>query len=211
MKPLVFQHGQGPWPEGLTLLHACAVAGLSRTPELAGLIAGVRAATEGDPLTPVGDDWFHITLYRLSQNSASEIPADRRQALVAEPTEQIRVLAPFTLTVGSLLPYGSGLIFDVGPGGPLNALRAATTWAFEITRGADTTVYDSGVLHLTESYATAEVSLEHFHEIHRRVIRVRPGHAPLRSDAIELVDVTAELAEKTITWDSLARIPLGAN
>ncbi|MEV8529915.1 hypothetical protein AB0451_38485 [Streptomyces sp. NPDC052000] len=122
-----------------------------------------------------------------------------------------------TLTVGSILPYATGLIFDLSPDEPLNALRTTVTRAFEATtvtrafeaaRGRDATTYKTGVLRLAESYATQEVDLDDFH---RRVRRVRPSHAPLRIDTVELVDVVARLAEKTITWDSLARIPLGAN
>ncbi|WP_371792906.1 hypothetical protein OG285_31715 [Streptomyces sp. NBC_01471] len=66
------------------------------------------------------------------------------------------------------------------------------------------------MLHLTESYATAEVDLDHYHQIHRRVRRVRPRHAPLRVDTVALVDVVANDAEKTVTWDTLAMIPLGS-
>lgn len=102
----------------------------------------------------------------------------------------------------------TGTIFDLGPDEPLNALRTATTRAFETVLGKDTTAYDTGVPHLTESYATGEVTLEHFHQIHRRLRRV-PSHAPLRIEAVELVDVTANPVQKTITWESVARpIPL---
>lgn len=211
MKPFTFRHGQDLWGKDLSLLHAYVTVDLGQNPELGELIRGIRAATAGDPLAHVGDEWFHITLYQLSQKPASEIPADQRQALVTELTEQLRAFAPFTITVGSPLPYGTGLIFDLGPDEPLNALRTATTRAFEITRGADATVYETGVLHLTESYATAEVTLDHFHRIHRRVRRVRPSHAPLRIDAVELVEVSADAREKTITWEPVAPpIPLGS-
>lgn len=54
----------------------------------------------------------------------------------------------------------------------------------------------------------AEVDLDHYHQIHRRVRRVRPSHAPLLIDAVALVDVVANDAEKTITWETLATIPL---
>lgn len=52
--------------------------------------------------------------------------------------------------------------------------------------------------------STAEVTLDHFHQIHRRVRRVRPSHAPLRIESIELVDVVANDTEKTITWETVA-------
>lgn len=211
MKPFTFRQGQDLWEAGKapSLLHAYVTVDLGRHPELAELISGVRAATKDDPLTHVGDRWFHITLYQLSRRPASAIAGEERQALAAELATQMKSLAPFTVTVGSPLPYGTGIIFDLGPDDPLNALRTAATRAFETVQGADATSYDTGVLHLTESYATAEVTLDHFHEIHRRVRRVRPSHAPLRIDAIELVDVTADAEEKTITWEPVAPpIPL---
>src|SRR5687768_384004 len=40
---------------------------------------------------------------------------------------------------------------------------------------------------------------------------MRPSHAPLYIDAVHLVDVTADKENKSITWDHLARIPLGAD
>lgn len=57
---------------------------------------------------------------------------------------------------------------------------------------------------------TAEITLEHFHQIQRRVRRVRPSHAPLHIDSVHLVDVTADDTAKTITWDHVAAIPLGS-
>ncbi|MEV0471884.1 2'-5' RNA ligase family protein [Streptomyces prunicolor] len=210
MKPFTFQQGKDRWHAESTpsLLHVYVAVDLERQPELAELIRGVREATRDDPLTHVGDEWFHITLYQRSQKPASEITEGERQALVAALTEEMKAITPFTITVGSPLPYASGVIFDLGPDEPLNELRAAVTRAFEITCGPEATAYDTGVLHLTESYATAEVSLDHFHQIHRRVRRVRPSHAPLRIESIELVDVTANATEKTITWKSLASLPL---
>ncbi|MER7986482.1 2'-5' RNA ligase family protein [Streptomyces noursei] len=210
MKPFTFQQGKDHWKAESTpsLLHAYVAVELGRQPELSELIRGVREATRDDPLIHVGDEWFHITLYRLSQKPSSEIPESERQAIAAALTEQMKTLAPFTITVGSPLPYPSGLIFDLGPDEPLDDLRGAATRAFEAVYGADATTYESGVLHLTESYATAEVSMDHFHQIHRRVRRVRPSHAPLRVDSIALVDVVANNTEKTITWDTLATIPL---
>jgi len=172
-------------------------------------IRGVREATRHDPLTHVGDEWFHITLYQLSSKAAHDVPEAERQALVAELARQMRSIAPFSITAGSPLAYPTGILFDLGPDEPLNALRTAATRAFEAVYGADATAYETGVLHLTESYATAEVSMDHFHQIHRRVRRVRPSHAPLGIDSIELVDVTADAQAKTITWDDVARIPLG--
>ncbi|MFD5111776.1 hypothetical protein ACFWNG_05580 [Streptomyces sp. NPDC058391] len=91
----------------------------------------------------------------------------------------------------------------------MNELLTAATRAFEVAFGAEATEYETGVLHLTESYATAEVDLDHYHQIHRRVRRVRPSHASVRVDTVALVDVIANDAEKTITWKTWETIPLG--
>ncbi|MFI6688015.1 2'-5' RNA ligase family protein [Streptomyces sp. NPDC050485] len=210
MKPFTFQQGKDVWEEGRapSLAHAYVPVDLGRNPELADLVHSVRAATKDDPLTHVGNEWLHITLYQLSSKPAAEVTVAERQALTTELTRQMQDIAPFTITVGSTLAYGTGLIFDLGPDEPLNELRTAATRAFEVVFGTEATEYETGILHLTESYATAEVDLDHYHQIHRRVRRVRPSHAPLRIDTVALVDVVANDAEKTITWETLTTIPL---
>ncbi|WP_414169133.1 hypothetical protein ACMATS_25020 [Streptoverticillium reticulum] len=210
MKPFTFQQGNDLWEEGKapSLAHAYVSVDLGRNPELAELVHGIRAATQADPLTHVGDDWFHITLYQLSSRPAAAVTVAERQTLTAELARQMQGIAPFTITVGSALAYGTGIIFDLGPDEPLNELRTAATRAFEVVFGTEATEYETGVLHLTESYASAEVDLDHFHQIHRRIRRVRPSHAPLCVDTVALVDVVANDAEKTITWKTWATIPL---
>ena len=88
-------------------MHAYVAVNLGHHPELFELVRGVRAATRDDPLTHVGDDWFHITLYQLSETPASKITDAERQALAAELTTQLRAVDPFTITVGSPLAYGT--------------------------------------------------------------------------------------------------------
>lgn len=211
MKPFTFQQGKGLWEAGRTpsLLHAYVTVDLGRNPELAELIRGVRSATQDDPLTHVGDEWFHITLYQLSSRAARDVTEAERQALVTELAKQMHSIAPFTITAGSPLAYPTGILFDLGPDEPLDVLGAAVARAFAVVFGEDATVYDPGVKHLTGAYANDEVALEHFHQIHRRVRRVRPSHAPLDVDSVRLVDVTADSEAKTITWKDLAKIPLG--
>jgi hypothetical protein len=97
-----------------------------------------------------------------------------------------------------------GLIFDLGPEEPLNELRTAATRAFEVVLGAAATTYETGVLHLTESYATAEVELDHYPRSTDAYAESAP--ATRRVDAVALVDVVANDVEKTITWET---IPLG--
>lgn len=205
MKPFTFMHEQEPWPEGLTLLHVYVVADLARNPELAALIRGCRDATDGWPLAHVGDDEFHITLYQLGIPSG-KVPGPEREAIADALRSRLKDVSPFTITVGSALSYASGVIFDIGPDEPLNDLRELVAAAMGDARGPEASRYETGILHLTESYATAESDSD---QAQRKLRRVRPSHAPLLIDAVELVDVTAGLEAKTITWMQVARVPLG--
>lgn len=209
MKPFVFKQADTRWPEGATLLHIYLTVP-DQDHELRDLVTRANEALTDFPLTPVPLPRLHVTLDQITDCHASLIPQQERDELVSELTKQLSDFAPFEVQVGSLLAYHSGIIFDLGPDEPLNELRTAATRAFEAALGSHATTYDTGVLHLTESYTTAEVTLDHFHQIHRRVRRVRPSHAPLHIDSIKLVDVTANTEEKTITWNSIARIPLRA-
>ncbi|MFD5111766.1 hypothetical protein ACFWNG_05530 [Streptomyces sp. NPDC058391] len=109
MKPFTFQQGKDLWEEGKTpsLAHAYVPVDLGRNPELAELVHGIRAATKADPITHVGDEWLHITLCQLSSKSAAEVTAAERQTLTAELARQMQGIAPFTITVGSALAYGT--------------------------------------------------------------------------------------------------------
>jgi len=205
LKPFTFMHEQEPWPEGLTLLHVYVVADLARNPELATLIQGCRAATAGWPLAHVGDDWFHLTLYQLGI-PADQVTGPEREAIADALRSRLKDVPPFTITVGSALSYESGVVFDVGPDAPLNDLRERVAAAMRDARGPEASRYETGVLHLTESYATAEANSD---QAQRKLRRVRPSHAPLLIDAVELVDVAAGLEAKTITWKQVAQVPLG--
>lgn len=65
MKPFTFQQGTGAWEAGTapSLVHAYVPVDLGANPDLADLVHGIRTATKDDPLTHVGDEWFHITLF----------------------------------------------------------------------------------------------------------------------------------------------------
>ncbi|MGA4846557.1 protein-L-isoaspartate O-methyltransferase family protein [Streptomyces sp. G5(2025)] len=76
MKPFTFQQGKDTWQAGTapSLVHAYAPVDLGSSPGLADLVRGVRVATKGDPLTHIGDEWFHITLYRRAPSLPRRSP-----------------------------------------------------------------------------------------------------------------------------------------
>ncbi|MFE7130807.1 2'-5' RNA ligase family protein [Streptomyces sp. NPDC057638] len=208
MKPFVFQQAEDVWPEGETLLHVY-IAPSDQDRELTALVKRGREALRGFPITCVEERWLHITVDQITDRVGAAIPPAERQLLVAELEKQIAVVAPFDIMVGSLMSYATGVIADVHPDEPLNGLHTVVRAAIQTVRGSHATGYPTKVPHLTIGYATEECDSD---QVQRKLRNeVRPGHAPMRVDAVHLVDVTADTQAKTITWEHVATIPLGAN
>ncbi|MER6914011.1 2'-5' RNA ligase family protein [Streptomyces sp. NPDC000594] len=211
MKPFQFRDGQGSWRTGETLLHFYAEVDWT-DPRHRALGALVGASNEaliaaGFPITPVEPEWLHITIDQISSRPASRIgPADRAR-LVAEVTARLDGVAPFEVTVGSLLSYHSGVIADLHPDQQLAHLHRAVRDGIRAAYGDDACQYPWGLQHLTTAYAHDHADSDAAQRILRRV---RPGHAPLHISAVHLVDVAARTTAqgKTVTWDHLAEIPL---
>jgi 2'-5' RNA ligase len=204
MNPFTFMLGQEPWPAGLSALHIYVTVDLARNPDLAALVGGCRAATAGMPLAHVADDWIHITLYQLGL-PADQVTVQERAALVRALRTRLEDVRPFTVTVGSAFSYSSRVMFDVGPDGPLNDLRGRVAAAVGDARVPEASRRSTEVLHLTEAHATGTADSD---QVQGLLWQVRPSHAPMLVDAVELVDVAADLEAKTIRWERVARIPL---
>lgn len=207
MKPFVFQHAQDVWPEGETLLHVYLTPH-DQDRELAALVARGRAILREFPITCVEDRWLHITVDQITDRVGAEIAPAERDALVAELGKRLADIEPFDIVIGSLESYATGVIADVHPDEPLNDLHTTVRAAIQTVRGPNATGYPTKVPHLTLGYAAEECDSD---QVQRKLRNgVRPGHAPMRVDAVHLVDVTADAQAKTITWDHVAMIPLGA-
>ncbi|MFD5752655.1 hypothetical protein [Streptomyces sp. NPDC127033] len=130
----------------------------------------------------------------------------KRDKLVAEVSHRVATVAPFTITIGSVLSYASGAIADTHPDHQLAALHTVARDSTRATLGDDARQYEFGIQHLTTAYAYAEADSD---AAQRLLRRVRTSHAPLEVNAIHLVDVTADPPAKTINWEEVMRIPLG--
>ncbi|MFD4987418.1 2'-5' RNA ligase family protein [Streptomyces sp. NPDC058374] len=206
MKPFVFQHAQDVWPAGETLLHVYLTPH-DQDRELTALFARGRVALREFPITCVEDRWLHITVDQITDRVGAEITPAERDALVAELGQRLADVEPFDIMIGSLESYASGVIADVHPDEPLNDLHTTVRAAIQTVRGPNATGYPTKVPHLTLGYAAEECDSD---QVQRKLRNeVRPGHAPMRVDAVHLVDVTADAQAKTITWDHVATIPLG--
>jgi hypothetical protein len=159
---------------------------------------------EALPITPVEPRWLHITIDQVSRTAHSISQAERVKP-VAEVADRVTGVAPFTITIGSLLSYHSGVIADLHPDRELAALHAAARDGIRAALGDDACRYVRGLQHLTTAYANANADSDAAQRILRRV---RPSHARLHIGAVHLVDVTADTEAKTVTWDHLSTIPL---
>ncbi|MCX4826593.1 hypothetical protein OG883_43935 [Streptomyces sp. NBC_01142] len=210
MKPFEFKAGAQSWQAG-TLLHWYVELDWAdpRHQELSDLVTESNQALveAGFPITPVELKWLHITVDQISV-PADEITPEQRDKLVEEVSARIGGVEPFTVTVGSLLSYHSGVIADLAPDDELAALHTAARAGTRAALGDEACRYQWGLQHLTTAYAHAEADSDAAQRILRRI---RPSHAPLHISTVHLVDVTAQTdtASKTVTWNRLATIALG--
>ncbi|MBV9025601.1 MAG: 2'-5' RNA ligase family protein [Streptomycetaceae bacterium] len=86
------------------------------------------------------------------------------------------------------------MIADVHPDEPLNDLHTTVWAAIQTLRGPDATGYPAKVPHLTIGYAADECDSDQVQRKLRNEVRL--GHAPMRVDAVHLVDVTADAQAK---------------
>ncbi|MFJ8752120.1 2'-5' RNA ligase family protein [Streptomyces sp. NPDC102441] len=208
MKPFVFQHAQDVWPEGETLLHVY-ITPQDQDRELTALVTRAHDVLKDFPITPVALPWLHITVDQITDRVGANISATERDALVAELGKELANVEPFDVMIGSLMSYATGVIADVHPDGPLKGLHTTVRAAIQTVRGSNATGYPTKVPHLTLGYAAEECDSD---QVQRKLRNeVRPGHAPMRVDAVHLVDVTSDTQAKTITWDHVATIPLGGS
>ncbi|MEW2298145.1 2'-5' RNA ligase family protein [Streptomyces sp. NPDC006743] len=212
MKPFQFQQGTAPWQaETGTLLHWYITVDWDdpRHQPLARLLSDSRQVLRdaGFPLTPVEPRWVHITVDQISR-PAHDIFTAQRGRLVREAARRLAEVPPFTVMVGSLLSYPTGVIADLHPDEDLSTLHRLARSATRAVLGDDACRYPFGVPHLTTAYAHGEADSD---QAQRLLRRVRPGHAPLWVTAVDLVDVTATASAggKAITWEVVERIPLG--
>ena len=206
MKPFTFRHGAGPWPPGVTILHVYAIPDLAVDTALSALVRQGQAAVSGLPVTPVPAEWLHVTIDQVTGATADTVPQRERDELAGALTDELARADPLTVVAGSMLSYASGVICDLSPDDGIADLHRRVRSVLRTVRGPEACQYEWGVQHLTIGYAYGEADSD---QAQRLLRRVRPSHAPLQIDAVHVVDVRADHDARQITWEHLARIPLG--
>ncbi|MFE0776907.1 2'-5' RNA ligase family protein [Streptomyces sp. NPDC058861] len=209
-KPFQPKAGASPWPPGSTLLHVYAVPDWSdpHHQELLDLVTGISKVLDAAkvPIRPVPRRWLHLTIDQIAVPTAS-ISQEDRDRLIAELRSRLAALPPVEVQIGSALSYPTGVICDVHPDKELAAMHAVVQDVVRDVLGAEAATYPWSPPHLTLGYAHAETDND---ALQRRLRRVRPSHATLRLNALDLVDVSANTggSAPTITWHEVASLPL---
>jgi len=199
-----FKQGSVRCPDGLSLLHVYALGDVARSPGLAALMASCRQATATEPLAHIGDPWLHVTLCQVRMPARAIGPRERA-ALAAAIGRAVADVAPFTITVTEPARVPTGVICAIADG-PLGQVRRLASEAARSVLGDTAVGGDSGLLHMSESYAYGDADDGRVEEELRAV---RPRQATVPVDAVHLVDVLGDQVTKAITWAEVARIPLG--
>lgn len=204
MHAFTFKQGSVRCPDGLSLLHVYALADVARSPGLAALTASCRQATAGEPLAHIGDQWLHVTLCQVKV-PARTLDDEQRAALVAAIGRATATVTSFTITVTEPTRVPTGVICGIGDG-PLGQVRRLVSEAARSVLGGAAIGGDSGMLHMSESYAYGDADDARVDE---ELSAVRPRQATVPVDAVHLLDMRGDQATKAITWVPVARIPLG--
>ena len=204
MRAFTFKQGSVRCPDGLSLLHVYALGDVARGTGLAALMASCRQATATEPLAHIGDPWLHVTLCQVRVPPA-EIDDEQRAALVDAIGRASAAVTPFTITVTEPARVATGVICPIADG-PLGPLRRLVSDAARSVLGEQAVSGDSGLLHMSESYAYGDADDARIDEGLRAV---RPRQATVPVDAVHLVDMLGDQAARTISWVPVARIPLG--
>ncbi|MFD0273483.1 2'-5' RNA ligase family protein [Kitasatospora sp. NPDC127111] len=205
--------GTKPWPDGLRVLQVYALPDLPEGSALRTLFVGLRKALAGLPVEPLSDDRAHITLDMITDAPAAAIGTAERAELADRLRAEVAGLGPIALQAGSPIAYRTGVRLDLHPDDRLAVLQHRVRAAVHRVRGAESTGYPLGVLHMTAGYAIADTDSDELAQI---VHRVRPGHAPFTVGRIVLVEVSWRRVVPSggdepvwrIDWDTIETVPL---
>lgn len=164
------------------------------------------------PILPVP---LHITLEMITDARASEISDSERKDLINSLHQHLADATPWMGLAGPPITNKAGALLDLHPDPGLEDLHRRIRAAVHAVRGPTSTQYDVLPAHLSIGYAHSRADSDTLQSALRRI---RPNHAALTIDTVDLVEVhfdqapVADDAHRTayaIHWNSIATITLG--
>ncbi|MDX3224493.1 2'-5' RNA ligase family protein [Streptomyces sp. ME19-01-6] len=212
MKRFIPRFRGEPWPKATRVLQVYGLPDLARHPALQTLVDGCHAVMKDWPALPVP---LHITLEMITDARAQDISDSERKELVSSLHEHLADATPWTGLAGPPIANKAGALLDLHPDPGLEDLHRRIRAAVHALRGPQSTEYDVLPAHLSIGYAHSRADSD---TVQSALRRVRPSHAALTIDTVDLVEVhfdqvpVAEDAHRTayaIHWNSIATITLG--
>lgn len=204
MKPYAFGLGTLDWPDD-SVLHVYAPIDLDLNPDLAVLISRCRQAVADDPIRLVDDATLHITVDALTDPLGSALDDTARNELADAIRLALADAAAYRGYAAGCLSTSSGAVINVSPAQPLTDLHHRVRGAVHSLHGPASTASTPSKAHVSLGYCWQEVDSD---LVQRHLRAVDPSHAPLHIDELQLVEVRADTATGTLTWDMLDRFPL---
>jgi hypothetical protein len=204
-----------PWRSGARALHIYAVPDFSVDQELAHLVGACRSAIKEFPILPAEDQFLHLTLEVVAAGTSQTITTAQRTDLAATLLTTLADFDAFTVTLGSPLAGRAGCLLHAHPDRDVDALHRAVRRAVQATAPSDYN-YPVPPVHMSVGYSYATGDTDRLQSALRRI---RPGHATMTVDSVQLVDVlfrtispegypAGEGEAWDLSWDHVASIPL---
>ncbi|WP_284741826.1 hypothetical protein [Amycolatopsis sp. RTGN1] len=196
------------WPRGHRELNLLVTPDLHRDDDLAIMLTRIRTLLKQHPATdrPVPDEWVHLTVQSINHGLAREpVGPAARTRLIEELAGLFASLPSFSLLLGSLLAYNTGVLADVHYDEPFNDLVNRARTIIATICGQDSIGHDSTPGHMALAYAHGEQETD---TLQRQLRRIRPSHATLTVDSIVLAEVQQDPAQCVYRWNVLHRFPL---
>ncbi|MGW6708391.1 2'-5' RNA ligase family protein [Streptomyces sp. NPDC054956] len=151
-----------------------------------------------------------MTVEMVADVASADIGVGERQDLIRALRKELAAVAPFDTEVGPPIANSAGAVFDVWPDEEAVFLQGRVRSAIRATRGETSLQHSGGRPHMSVGYSYASAESDALNSTLRNTIT--PRRAPLRVDAVHLLDVRYDTAPDTggwrMTWESLAEIPL---
>jgi hypothetical protein len=210
------------WPAGTTIPHVYVLPDLSRDTELAALVDRIRTGMtayrptgdsqdQGPIVQPVQDRWLHATVQRLGGRDGITLDHTQRDRLGDALHERLALVPAFTMTAGSAIVGGTGVVLDLDqdlPGQPWEVLSGAVRDAITAVLGSGAVADHRGPPHLSIGYGRREADSG---PLQSRLRRIRPARAQMSVKAVVLVDVTQDPEAGEYRWRQVSRVPLSTS
>lgn len=191
-------------PPGQATLELYVVPDPDTDIEVTALLARAAGVLERFPAVAVTP--AHMTIQPITHRPASQIGDSEREQLIEALDEATSTMAAFDVLIGPAFASSVGVLMDVYPEAPVEALIAGVREAITRVAPPRAVDYDTRPAHMTVGYARQHADSGIITSALRR--GVRPSHARLSVATLSLVEVWQDLDRCQYRWRTIHTFPL---